>query len=228
MSVENALTKDEVIPQLWQEYCRDREYLSGAKLEIRRNHPIVMRREEEGLNMLYRKYVQNAAMQKRISPLDTINEVRDMHNLLFKYVFPNRGEYRGEERRIGDFYDDTMKLPLPAEVPSKMAEYAGWLNRLDIELGGYLEKCYLLADIHLKLVMIHPFMDGNGRIARAVADKYAIQMGLPPVLDAYPRVDKYQQKKYHDAIKASKKGGDVEPLALWIKSYLDRIIERIA
>lgn len=228
MSVENALTQDEVIPQLWQEYCRDKEYLSGARFGIRRDHPIVLHREEDGLNMLYKKYVQSAAFQKSISPLDIIREIKDMHNLLFKYVFPSRGEYRSEERRIGDFYDESLKLPLPGEIPPKMAEYAGWLNRLDIHQGGYTEKCYVLADIHLKLVMIHPFMDGNGRIARAVADKYAIKMGLPPVLDAYPRVDKYQQEKYHDAIKMSKTGGNVEPLALWIKSYLDRIMEKLA
>lgn len=229
MSDENALTKDEVIPQLWQEYRRDKEYLSGAKHGIRRDHPIVIHREEDGLGMLLKKYVQRAAFQKPIPPLDIIREIKDMHNLLFKYVFPIRGEYRNEERRIGDYYDESLKLPSPAEIPSKMAEYAGWLNRLDLQrVGGYVEKCYLLADIHLRLVMIHPFLDGNGRIARAVADKYAIKMGLPPVLDAYPRVDKYQQAKYHSAIKISKSSGDVEPLAIWIKSYLDRIMEKLA
>lgn len=229
MSAENALTQDEVIPQLWQEYCRDKEYLSGAKFGIRRDHPIVLRREEEGLGMLYKKYVQRASFEKVISPLEIIKEIKDMHNLLFKYVFPVRGEYRNEERRIGDYYDESMKLPSPIEIPAKMAEYAGWLNRLDLQfIGGYVEKCYLLADIHLRLVMIHPFMDGNGRIARAIADKYAVKMGLPPVLEGYPRIDKQQQRKYHEAIKSSRTGRDVKPLALWIKSYLDAMMEKLA
>lgn len=229
MSVENALTKDEVIPQLWQEYCRDKEYLSGAKHGIRRDHPIVLHREEDGLGMLLKKYVQRAAFQKSITPIDIIREIKDMHNLLFKYVFPYRGEYRNEERRIGDYYDESLKLPLPSEIPSKMAEYAGWLSRLELQsVGGYIEKCYLLADIHLKLVMIHPFLDGNGRIARAVADIYSVKMGLPPALGGYPRFVKQQQKKYHEAIKLSKTNGDVKPLALWIKSYLDRFMEKLA
>ncbi len=229
MSAESALTQEDVIPQLWQEYCRDKEYLSGAKFGIRRDHQIVLQREEGGLNMLYKRYVQRASYQKVISPFGIIEEIKDMHNLLFKYVFPNRGEYRNEERRIGDYYDESMKLPLPVEIPSKMAEYAGWLNRLDLHtIGGYIEKCYLLAEIHLRLVMIHPFMDGNGRIARAVADKYAIKMGLPPVLEGYPRIVKQQQKKYHEAIKLSRMGRDVKPLALWIKSYLDTMMEKLA
>lgn len=229
MSDENALTEDEIIPQLWQEYCRDKEYLSGAKHGIRRDHPIVLRREEEGLSMLLKKYIQRAAFQKPISPLDIIMEIKDMNNLLFKYVFLKRGEYRKEERRIGDYYDESLKLPLPSEISPKMAEYAGWLSRLDLQfVGGYIEKCYLLADIHLRLVMIHPFLDGNGRIARAVADKYAIKMGLPPAIDAYPRTNKNEQKRYHDAIRLSRLNRDTKPLAMWIKSYLDRIMEKLA
>jgi len=109
-----------------------------------------------------------------------------------------------------------------------MAEYAGWLARMNSFPDDYMDKCYLLADIHLRLVMIHPFSDGNGRIARAVADRYAIKMGLPPVYDSYPRVNKAQQKAYHEAIKTSKQDGNVEPLAMWIRSYVDRIMAQLA
>jgi len=228
MSGENALTKDEVLFQLWQEYVHDKEYMSGAVNGIRRDHSIVKRREEGGLLMLYRKYVKKAALQGRVSPAEMINEIKDMHNLLFKYVFKERGKYRKEERRIGDYFDETLKLPFPNEIPAKMAEFAGWLFRMTAFPDKYLDKCYLLAEVHLRLVMIHPFLDGNGRIARAVADKYAIMMGLPPVYDAYPRVDKHQQKKYHDAIYQSRKNNNLEPLALWVKSYVDRIIETLA
>lgn len=36
-----------------------------------------------------------------------------------------------------------------------------------------------LAEVHVELVLIHPFRDGNGRIARVLAILMALQAGLP-------------------------------------------------
>jgi len=95
--------------------------LSGAKYGIRRDHPIVLHREEDGLGMLLKKYVQRAAFQKSISPLDIIGEIKDMHNLLFKYVFPGRGEYRIEEG---------MSLPPVLDAYPRVDKYQQWRNWL--------------------------------------------------------------------------------------------------
>lgn len=228
MSVENALTKEEVIPQLWNQYTHEKDYVDGNVFGIRRNHSIVLNREEIGLNIVYGKYVKKAAVQKNKSASEIESEIKDIHKLLFRYVFKIRGSYREEERRIGNYYDDVLKLPLPHEIPGKMAEYCGWLSRKDYFPKEYLDQCFLLAEIHTRLVLIHPFLDGNGRIARAVADKFAVKMGLPPVYDSYPRANKEQQKIYHDAIYLSKKNSDFEPMAVWVKMHLDEIISKIA
>lgn len=36
-----------------------------------------------------------------------------------------------------------------------------------------------LAETHVELVLIHPFRDGNGRVARALSTLMALQAGLP-------------------------------------------------
>lgn len=35
--------------------------------------------------------------------------------------------------------------------------------------------------MHTELVLIHPFREGNGRVARLLADLMAAQAGLPPL-----------------------------------------------
>ncbi len=44
------------------------------------------------------------------------------------------------------------------------------------------EVCRQIAEIHAVLVFIHPFRDGNGRVARWLADLMAAQAGYPPPL----------------------------------------------
>lgn len=42
--------------------------------------------------------------------------------------------------------------------------------------------CQALAEVHVELMLIHPFRDGNGRLGRLLATLMALQAGLP-VLD---------------------------------------------
>ena len=57
-----------------------------------------------------------------------------------------------------------------------------------------------LAMVHTELVLIHPFRDGNGRVARILATLMALQAGLPP-LD-FGSMKGYRRKAYYEAIRA--------------------------
>jgi cell filamentation protein len=56
-----------------------------------------------------------------------------------------------------------------------------------------------LAEMHVEFVLIHPFREGNGRIARLLADVMASQAGIGP-LD-YSAWD-LQREQYFGAIRA--------------------------
>jgi cell filamentation protein len=57
-----------------------------------------------------------------------------------------------------------------------------------------------LAVVHTELILIHPFRDGNGRVARLLATLMALQAELPP-LD-FSNLKGYRRKAYYAAIRA--------------------------
>ena len=74
-----------------------------------------------------------------------------------------------------------------------------------------------IAEVHVELILIHPFREGNGRIARLVADVMAAQAGLGP-LD-YTVWEK-NKEAYFAAIQAGL-DRDYEPMGKWVRRALD-------
>jgi len=70
----------------------------------------------------------------------------------------------------------------PGEVPALMAEWLALANSSAHEpLAAYVA-------LHVGFVRIHPFFDGNGRMARLLANLPVLRAGLPPiVIDARRR-----------------------------------------
>lgn len=94
--------------------------------------------------------------------------VRSLHFMMMSYDLSKRpGRYRrGEIFVVDEDHDETVYEGPPAEaVPGLMKELTGTLVNGDRETGHVLVQA---AMAHLNLVMIHPFKDGNGRMARAL------------------------------------------------------------
>jgi Fic family protein len=53
-------------------------------------------------------------------------------------------------------------------------------------------ECRIYANLHLSFVTIHPFFDGNGRMARLLANLPVLKSGFPPIV--VPQEDRYQYK----------------------------------
>ena len=69
-----------------------------------------------------------------------------------------------------------------SKVPVKLAEFCNWLNQ---ERKNYASKSVaqlyeLSFDTHYHLVTIHPWADGNGRMARLVMNMLQFEFGLIP------------------------------------------------
>ncbi|VEN72871.1 hypothetical protein EPICR_10372 [Candidatus Desulfarcum epimagneticum] len=63
-----------------------------------------------------------------------------------------------------------------------MEKWLGLLNRHIRSVKKPDEAADAYADIHMGFVWIHPFFDGNGRMARLLANLPVLKAGYPPIL----------------------------------------------
>lgn len=80
---------------------------------------------------------------------------------------------------------------------------------------------------HLWFVTIHPFDDGNGRIARAIADlALARAEGTAQRFYSMSAQIRTERKAYYNMLEMTQKGGlDITPWLLWFIGCLDRAFE---
>ncbi len=83
------------------------------------------------------------------------------------------GKFRNVSVRI---MGSTLPIPNYLKVPVLMDDLATWLHNTQDPVVK------IAADAHLKLVYIHPFVDGNGRTARLLMNLLLLQEQYPLVL----------------------------------------------
>ena len=94
---------------------------------------------------------------------------------------------------VGQMDDPSFVPPDPADVPNLVLAYLEWWEALYPELVDGDEDLVIdaLVELHHRFVSIHPFLDGNGRVARALLDQSARELlgrSVGPRLTAEPAV----------------------------------------
>lgn len=74
-----------------------------------------------------------------------------------------------------------IEYALPSSVPVLMSEIIEFINAVDPGKISVLAAHEYYSRIHMGIVHVHPFWDGNGRIARLLANVPLLKAGLPPV-----------------------------------------------
>ena len=99
---------------------------------------------------------------KEIDPYD-IEELKKSHGIMTKYVVDISGEFRNSDEGV---FDDRGRCifiaPPPYLVPSLMDDLFNWMQDEKDNTHPLILSCIF----HYEFVFIHPFCDGNGRIAR--------------------------------------------------------------
>lgn len=114
------------------------------------------------------------------------------------------------------------QAPEAKRVPGEMGAFLKWFNdppASDPVLAAGLA--------HLWFVTIHPFEDGNGRIARAIADM-ALARSENSVQRFYSMSAqiRLERNAYYDVLEATQKDGlDITPWLEWFLGCLDRAID---
>ena len=92
------------------------------------------------------------------------------------------------------------------KVPARLSEFCAWLNE---ERAGYsaksISRLYEISfDAHYRLVTIHPWADGNGRMARLLMNQLQFEFGLIPA-----KILKEDREEYIKALVATGESGEL-------------------
>ena len=115
-----------------------------------------------------------------------------------------------------------FEAPPAAAVPSEMDAFVAWFA--DSAPGGArpLPALTRAGLAHLYFVCIHPYEDGNGRIARALAEKALSQAVGRPSLIALSPVVQRKRATYYDALEANNKDMDAGD---WLTYFAATILD---
>jgi Fic family protein len=132
--------------------------------------------------------------QLKDQPL-TQNFIRQLHRTLLRedytvyhtlpggiqtsYVI-HAGQYKTRPNSVITRYGDRFEYASPEETPALMSDLVDWYNRA--ENSGEYSPVELAALFHYRYIRIHPFEDGNGRIARLLVNYILARHDWPMIV----------------------------------------------
>lgn len=138
----------------------------------------------------------------------TQNFIRQLHKVLLRedytvyrnlpggmqtsYVI-HAGQYKTRPNSVITRYGDRFVYASPEETPALMVDLVDWYN--ETELSGKYSPTELAALFHYRYIRIHPFEDGNGRIARLLVNFILARHKWPMIV-----VRSRNKNKYLDAL----------------------------
>ncbi|MCU0850228.1 MAG: Fic family protein [Candidatus Thermoplasmatota archaeon] len=136
--------------------------------------------------------------------------IQQIHDIVTRGLLKDAGKYRTGNVRITG---SSITPPSYTKIISLMDDYiknSKALHSYPLKKAAY---------IHHRLVWIHPFFDGNGRVARLVTNLFFMQQGYPPIV-----LKQDQRKTYYHVLHQSDKG-HLSPLAEFIAKAMNESLQ---
>ncbi len=114
----------------------------------------------------------------------TENYIRQLHQILLRYSdkdVRHRGEYKKDSNRVVAFDADgneigtIFKTATPFDTPRLMGELVEWTNANLAD--RFLHPIIVIGVFVVNFLAIHPFLDGNGRLSRALTVMLMLKSG---------------------------------------------------
>ena len=154
-------------------------------------------------------------MQKNM-PINE-RELLTVHNLILRGIHPeDAGHYRKVQVMI---QGRSLKPPQPFLVTKEMEDYFIWYETNKLSLHPIV----LAAEMHERLVTIHPFIDGNGRTSRLVMNLILLQHGY---IIANIKGDYDSRMHYYRTLETAQTKNNKEDFLLFIAQIEKESLER--
>ena len=153
-----------------------------------------------------------------------IQEVK-YHGIMTKYVVDISGEFRNSDEEVFDDQGRCIFIaPPPYLVPSLMDDLFNWMQDEKDNTHPLILSCIF----HYEFVFIHPFCDGNGRIARLWHT--TLLSKWKPIFEYIPlesQIEKFQDG-YYSVIAKCHVLGESTLFIEFMLSQIDKILDDIS
>jgi Fic family protein/DNA-binding Xre family transcriptional regulator len=207
------------------EYTFESNKIEGNTLTLRETTLVV----NEGLTVSgksMREHLEAINHQEAISYIKQLiernfqlneREVLSIHNLILRGIIPeDAGKYRKEQVMI----KGSAHMPPQSYLVAKaMEDYFIWF----LENKNKLHPIILAAEMHERLVTIHPFTDGNGRTSRLIMNLILLQNGY---VIANIKGDDDSRISYSKALEIAQTSNNKEDFLMLIAQIEKECLER--
>ena len=231
--------------RLWRklrlEWNYHSNHIEGNTLTYGETELLLLHDQTHG-NHTLREYEEMKAHDVGIAHLQTLaadatrfigeGDIRDLNKIILKEPFWKAaqtatgqatrkqiipGEYKTTPNNVLTATSELFEFAPPSEVASRMQQLVTWLaGRLESDDTHILQ---IAAKLHHDFVLIHPFDDGNGRVARMLVNYVLMRQGYPPII-----VPTERKADYLTALRLAD-AGDSTALVAFLASSLTRSLE---
>ena len=153
----------------------------------------------------------------------SIEELKRLHGILTKFIVDESGTFRHGEEGVFDG-DRCIFMAPPAQlVPQLMGDLFDWMEREKNSVHPLI----LSSVFHYEFVFIHPFADGNGRMARLW--QTALLTMWKPVLQYLPiesHIYKFQTD-YYNAISRCHVAGNSDAFIVFMLTMINNTLDEV-
>ncbi len=210
-------------------------HIEGTALNLAQAQDILSGKKVKGINRDDEKELLNYKkamdfISKYLGKEDPVTEglIRELHKILVKGV---RGEKAdpGNYRKIQNYVVNSRTKeviytpPSPLEVPHLMKEFVCWINKESEDLSPIL----ISGIAQFQFVLIHPFIDGNGRSARLLSTLILYKTGydfkrLFTISEFYDK----NRPGYYEAIQSVRKNS--MNMTAWLEYFVNGLRSQMA
>ena len=157
-----------------------------------------------------------------IDPYD-IEELKHIHGIMTKYLIDESGCFRHGEEGVFNGEECIFMAPPARLVPHLMEELFDWMEREKEEVHPLILSCVF----HYEFVFIHPFADGNGRMARLWHT--CLLANWKPFFQYIPiesQIERFQEE-YYNVIAQCHVNGDSNLFIEFMLRQIDQILKEV-
>ena len=154
--------------------------------------------------------------------------IKHLHSLVSFRLLPDAqvGEYRKTQVVVKNSQtgEVTFRPPPAVEVPFLISDFLQWMNTTTSE---DIHPALKAGVVHYELVRIHPFLDGNGRVARAVATLILFSEGYD--IKKFFSLEEYYDREplnYYTALQSV--GNTQGNLNAWLEYFVEGLAIELA